>query len=198
MRIISMLRVATSWKSTCSCFSMNNVQQLFTDQLCQKLTGNRLWNLLTKLSPAVSLDGSDSDRAPLPQTNPYVCSKKFIDALLDSQVDICQLTELFRWRANRDMQYCITRERVCKICHKVWAKVKVTERCVIVQGLKDDDHSAVQKLLIHTIADRDYVHMASRYFIVLSLKQITSGCWISGWGNWSIHTWWLRTLNTIF
>ena len=98
--------------------------------------------------------------------------------------------QLSAWRANVDMQYCVSRHKVIQYCAKYATKCEPRSQMLkdvhaaVVKGLNDDDKSlkAVQKLLINTTAERDYsaqetchpllqlpMFMASRDFIILSL-----------------------------
>ena len=98
--------------------------------------------------------------------------------------------QLMGWRGNVDMQYCVSRHKVIQYCAKYATKSEPRSQTLkdvyatIVRGLNEDDKSlkAVQKLLINTIAERDYsaqetchlllqlpMFKASRDFIVLSL-----------------------------
>ena len=98
--------------------------------------------------------------------------------------------QLSAWRANVDMQYCVSRQKVITYCAKYATKcephsVPLKEIFTnIVRGLREDNSSltAVQKLLINTVGERDYsaqetchllLHLplfhASRDFVYLSL-----------------------------
>ena len=98
--------------------------------------------------------------------------------------------QLSGWRANVDMQYCVSRQKVIAYCAKYVTKCEPRSQSLkdvyatIVRGLKEDDGAlkAVQKLLISTTAERDYsaqetchlllmlpMYMASRDFVMLSL-----------------------------
>ena len=98
---------------------------------------------------------------------------------------------LSAWRANVDMQYCLSRHRVVEYCAKYATKCEPRSQPLkevftnIVRSLKDDNTSlkAVQKLLINSVGERDYsaqetchlllqlpMFRASRDFIMLSLN----------------------------
>ena len=98
--------------------------------------------------------------------------------------------QLSAWRANVDMQYIVSRRRVIDYCTKYVTKSEPRSKSLkdtftnIVKSLKDGNQSlkAVQKLLIHTVGDRDYsaqetchillqlpMYKCSRDFIRLSL-----------------------------
>ena len=100
--------------------------------------------------------------------------------------------QLSGWRANVDMQYCVSRQKVISYCAKYVTKCEPRSQSLkdvyptIVRGLKEDDGAlkAVQKLLISTTAERDYsaqetchlllmlpMYMASRDFVILSLDR---------------------------
>ena len=98
--------------------------------------------------------------------------------------------QLSGWRANVDMHYCVSWQKVISYCAKYVTKCEPRSQSLkdvyatIVRGLKEDDGAlkAVQKLLISTTAERDYsaqetchlllmlpMYMASRDFVMLSL-----------------------------
>ena len=98
--------------------------------------------------------------------------------------------QLSAWRANVDMQYLISKEKVVEYCAKYATKCEPRSEPMrqtfhtIVNSLKEGNSSvtAVQKLLINTIGERDYsaqetchlllqlpMFKASRDFVVLSL-----------------------------
>ena len=98
--------------------------------------------------------------------------------------------QLSAWRANMDMQYCVSRHKVIEYCAKYATKSAPCSQPMkeifakIVRNLKDDNTSlkAVQKLLINSVGERDYsaqetchlllqlpMFKASWDFIVLSL-----------------------------
>ena len=215
--------------------------------------------IVSTTNPAVLPDGSNVADAPLPKTNPHICSKPYSEVAdyhqdLSDLIATCQrhsrcsaayclrtthgvqkcrfgypkplqpqtslvvestsdndeenqgpvlLTarndglinsfnpvQLSAWRANVDMQYCVSRRRVIEYVTKYATKSEprsVPLREVyanIVRSLRDDSTSlkAVQKLLINSVGDRDYsaqetCHLllqlplicSSRDFTVLSL-----------------------------
>ena len=108
------------------------------------------------------------------------------DALINSYNPV----QLCAWRANVDLQYCVSRHKVIQYCAKYATKCEPRSHTLIdvfgaiVRGLDDDDKplKAVQKLLINTTADRDYsaqetchlllqlpMVMTTRDFVFLSL-----------------------------
>ena len=108
----------------------------------------------------------------------------------DGMINSFNPVQLSAWRANVDMQYIVSRRRVIDYCTKYITKSEPRSETLkdtftrIVRGLKDGNHSlkAVQKLLIHSVGDRDYsaqetchillqlpMFKASRDFIILSL-----------------------------
>ena len=108
------------------------------------------------------------------------------DGLLNSY----NLIQLSGWRANVDMQYIVSRQKVVDYCTKYVTKSEPRSQTLkdvftkIVRGLKDGSRSlkAVQKLLINSVGNRDYsaqetchlllqlpMYKASREFVVLSL-----------------------------
>ncbi len=72
--------------------------------------------------------------------------------------------QLSAWRANVDMQYCVSRHRVIEYCAKYATKCEPSSQplkqvfTTIVRSLNDDSSSlkAVQKLLINSVGERDY------------------------------------------
>ena len=98
--------------------------------------------------------------------------------------------QLTAWRANVDMQYTVSRNRVVQYCTKYVTKSETRSQSLkdtfanIAHSLKKGNRSvkAVQKLLINTIGKRDYsaqetchlllqlpMYKASRSFFTLSL-----------------------------
>ena len=199
---------------------------------------------------AVLPDGSNSDDAPLPKTNPHICSQPYVEvedfdqdladlvatcqrhtrcsaayclrtrngqqkcrfgypkplqpetalvtedgepALLtgrnDGLINSFNPVQLSAWRANVDMQYCVSRRKVIEYYAKYATKCEPRSQplkeifTTIVRSLKEDSTSlkAVQKLLISSVGERDYsaqvtchllqlpMFRASRDFVVLSL-----------------------------
>lgn len=108
----------------------------------------------------------------------------------DGMINSYNPVQLSAWRANVDMQFIVSRHRVIKYCTKYVTKSEPRSETLkdtftrIVRSLKDGNRSlkAVQKLLIHTVGDRDYsaqetchillqlsMYKASREFITVSL-----------------------------
>lgn len=98
--------------------------------------------------------------------------------------------QLSAWRANVDMQYCVSKQRVLDYCAKYATKSEPRSQPLkdlyksIVAQMSDGNHALklIQKLLINTVADRDYsaqetCHLlmqlplcnASREFVILAL-----------------------------
>ena len=98
--------------------------------------------------------------------------------------------QLTAWRANVDMQYIVSRNRVVQYCTKYVTKSETRSQSLkdmfanVAHSLKEGNHSvkAVQKLLINTFGERDYsaqetchillqlpMYKASRSFTYLSL-----------------------------
>ena len=115
---------------------------------------------------------------------------ELLTARNDGLVNSFNLVQLSAWRANVDMQYCVSRHKVIEYCAKYATKCEPRSQPMkeifakIVRSLKDDSTSlkAVQKLLINSVGERDYsaqetchlllqlpMFKASRDFIVLSL-----------------------------
>ena len=99
-------------------------------------------------------------------------------------------TQLTSWRANVDMQYIVSRNRVVQYCTKYVTKSETRSQSLrdtfatIAHSLKEGNRSlkAVQKLLISSFGERDFsaqetchlllqlpMYKASRSFINLSL-----------------------------
>ena len=108
----------------------------------------------------------------------------------DGMVNSYNPIQLSGWRANVDMQYIVSRQKVLDYCTKYVTKSEPRSQTMkdvftnIVRGLKDGSPSlkAVQKLLINSVGNRDYsaqetchlllqlpMYKASRDFVVLSL-----------------------------
>ena len=71
--------------------------------------------------------------------------------------------QLSAWSENVDMQFIISRRRVIDYCAKYITKLEPRSSLKntftrIIRNLKDGNRSlkAVQKLLMHTVGDRDY------------------------------------------
>ena len=98
--------------------------------------------------------------------------------------------QLSSWRANVDMQYCVSRHKVIEYCAKYATKSEPRSQTLkevytaIVRSLSEDSTplKAVQKLLINSVGERDYsaqetCHLllqlpmfeTSRQFVVVSL-----------------------------
>ena len=108
----------------------------------------------------------------------------------DGMINSFNPVQLSAWRANVDIQYIVSRQRVLQYCTKYVTKSEPRSRSLkeifttIVRGLREGNTSlnAVQKLLINTVGERDYsaqetchlllqlpMFKASRDFIILSL-----------------------------
>ena len=108
----------------------------------------------------------------------------------DGLVNSFNPVQLSAWRANVDMQYCVSRQKVIKYCAKYATKSEPRSQplkdvfSTIVRSLDENSSSlkAVQKLLINSVGERDYsaqetchlllqlpMFRASRDFGVLSL-----------------------------
>ena len=129
------------------------------------------------LQPETALVTEDNDPVLLTARN---------DGLINSFNPV----QLSAWRANVDMQYCVSRRKVIEYCAKYATKSEPRSQplkeifATIVRSLKEDSSSlkAVQKLLINSVGERDFsaqetchlllqlpMFKASRDFIVLSL-----------------------------
>ena len=108
----------------------------------------------------------------------------------DGLINSFNPVQLSAWRANVDMQYCVSRRKVIEYCAKYATKCEPRSQplkeifTTIVRSLKEDSSSlkAVQKLLINSVGERDFsaqetchlllqlpMFRASRDFVVLSL-----------------------------
>ena len=113
-----------------------------------------------------------------------------ITARNDGMINSFNPVQLSAWRANVDMQYIVSRQRVLQYCSKYVTKSEPRSQSLkeifttIVRSLQQGNTSlkAVQKLLINTVGQRDYsaqetchlllqlpMFKASRDFIILSL-----------------------------
>jgi len=108
----------------------------------------------------------------------------------DGLINSFNPVQLSAWRANVDMQYCVSRHKVIEYCAKYATKCEPRSQPLkeifnnIVRNLKEDNTSlkAVQKLLISSVGERDFsaqetchlllqlpMFRASRDFVMLSL-----------------------------
>ena len=108
----------------------------------------------------------------------------------DGLINSFNPVQLSAWRANVDMQYCVSRRKVINYCAKYATKCEPRSQSLkeifstIVRSLKEDGSSlkTVQKLLISSVGERDFsaqetchlllqlpMFKASRDFVVLSL-----------------------------
>ena len=108
----------------------------------------------------------------------------------DSLINSFNPVQLSAWRANVDIQYCVSRRKVINYCAKYATKCEPRSQSLkeifttIVRSLKEDSSSlkTVQKLLISSVGERDFsaqetchlllqlpMFKASRDFVVLSL-----------------------------
>jgi len=115
---------------------------------------------------------------------------ELLTARNDSFINSYNPVQLSAWRANVDMQYCVSRRKVIEYCAKYATKSEPRSQPLkdifasIVRTLNEENSSlkAVQKLLINSIADRDYsaqetchlllqlpMFKTSRNFVVLSM-----------------------------
>ena len=115
---------------------------------------------------------------------------ELLTARNDTLVNSYNPIQLSAWRANVDMKYVISKQKVIEYCAKYATKTECRSQSLrdiferIVNSLKDGNTSltAVQKLLMNSVGERDYsaqetCHLllqlpmfnASREFVVLSL-----------------------------
>ena len=113
-----------------------------------------------------------------------------VTARNDGLINSFNPVQLSAWRANVDMQYIVSHQRVLQYCTKYVTKSEPRSQSLkeifttIVHSLREGNSSlkAVQKLLINTVGERDYsaqetchlllqlpMFKASRDFIILSL-----------------------------
>ena len=200
-------------------------------------------------NPAILADGSNVADAPLPKTNPHICSKPYSE-IEDYQQDLSDLiatcqrhtrcsaayclrtshgvqkcrfgypkplqpqtslmlgdkendsedqepvlltarndglinsfnpVQLSAWRANVDMQYCVSRRKVIEYVTKYATKTEPRSLPLrevyanIVRSLREESTSlkAVQKLLINSVGDRDYSSQETCH-LLLQLPMIRS------------------------
>ena len=89
---------------------------------------------------------------------------ELLTARNDGLINSFNPVQLSAWRANVDMQYCLSRHRVVEYCAKYATKCEPRSQPLkevftnIVRSLKDDNTllKAVQKLLINSVGERDY------------------------------------------
>ena len=87
-----------------------------------------------------------------------------ITARNDGMINSFNPVQLSAWRANVDMQYIVSRQRVLQYCTKYVTKSEPRSQSLkeifttIVRSLREGNSSlkAVQKLLINTVGERDY------------------------------------------
>ena len=87
-----------------------------------------------------------------------------LTACNDGLINSFNPVQLSAWRANVDMQFVISTRRVIEYCTKYVTKSEPRSETLkdtytrIVRSLKDGNRSlkVVQKLLIHTVGERDY------------------------------------------
>ena len=96
-----------------------------------------------------------------PQLSP---TKSLLTAHNDGMVNSFNSVQLSAWRANVDMHYIISLRKVVEYCTKYVTKSEPRSQSLkdiftnVFRSLKDDNRSlkAVQKLLIHSVGERDY------------------------------------------
>ena len=113
-----------------------------------------------------------------------------VTARNDSLLNAYNPMQLSAWRANVDMQYILSRQKVIKYVAKYATKAEPRSKALrelfgnIVRTIKDDGTSlkVVQKLLVNTVGERDFsaqetchlllqlpMYRATRDFVILSL-----------------------------
>ena len=113
-----------------------------------------------------------------------------VTARNDSLLNAYNPVQLSAWRANVDMQYVLSRQKVIKYVAKYATKAEPRSKALrelfgnIVRTIKDDGTSlkVVQKLLVNTVGERDFsaqetchlllqlpMYRATRDFVILSL-----------------------------
>ena len=183
-------------------------------------------SIVSTINPAISMDGSNAENTPLPQTKPHVCNKPYSE-VEDIKMDLIELiatcqrhtrcspayclkkkkkgvqecrfgypkplqpvttidmeggtptlltqrndcllnsynpVQLSAWRANVDMQYIVSRNRVLNYIAKYAAKSEPRSKGLkavysnVLKTLKSDGSSLkmVQKLMISSVGERDY------------------------------------------
>ena len=86
--------------------------------------------------------------------------------------------QLSSWRANVDMQYCVSRRKVIEYCAKHATKSEPRSKTLkevyttIVRSMSEDSTSmtAVQKLFINSVGERDY-SAEETYYLLLQLPM---------------------------
>ena len=92
--------------------------------------------------------------------------------------------QLSAWRANVDMQYCVSKNKVIAYCAKYATKCEPRSQPLkqvyktVIGTLKDDDHAlkAVHKLLLNSVGERDFsaqetCHLVLQLPLVMSTRE---------------------------
>ena len=107
---------------------------------------------------------------------------ELITARNDGLINSYNPVQLSGWRANVDMQYCLSKKKVIEYITKYATKCEPRSQTMnevyanIVRSLKDDSTSlkVVQKLLINSVGERDYsAQETCHLFLQLPLTKST-------------------------
>ena len=87
-----------------------------------------------------------------------------LTARKDGMINSFNPVQLSAWRANVEMQYIVSRQRVLQYCTKYVTKSEPRSQSLketfttVIRGLREGNSSlkAVQKLLVNTVGERDY------------------------------------------
>ena len=101
----------------------------------------------------------------------------------DEMINSFNPVQLSAWRANVDMQYIVSRQRVLQYCTKYVTKSEPRSQSLkeifttIVHSLREGNTSlkAVQKLLINTVGERDYSAQETCH-LLLQLPMFKTSC----------------------
>ena len=72
-------------------------------------------SIVSTINPAISLDGSNSDNAPLPQTKPHVCNKPYSE-VEDIKMDLIELIATCQRHTRCSPAYCLKKKKGVQEC----------------------------------------------------------------------------------
>ena len=72
-------------------------------------------SIVSTINPAISLDGSNSDNAPVPQTKPHVCNKPYSE-VEDIKMDVIELIATCQRHTRCSPAYCLKKKKVVQEC----------------------------------------------------------------------------------
>jgi len=98
-----------------------NVEQLLASQEDSDLLGaleeitTYVDGMISTMNPAIALDGSNAEHAPLPQTKPHVCSKSYTD-ITDYNLDLIELIATCQRHTRCSAAYCLKKKKGKQEC----------------------------------------------------------------------------------